>query len=86
VIFADWLRGYGLLTIIEHGDDYMTLYAFAQSLEKKVGDQVEAGEMIAAVGKSDGRSQAGLYFGIRRKGKPVNPVDWCKKLSNGRIS
>jgi septal ring factor EnvC (AmiA/AmiB activator) len=86
VIFADWLRGYGLLTIIEHGDDYMTLYAFAQSLEKKVGDQVEVGEMIAAVGKSDGRSQAGLYFGIRRKGKPVNPVDWCKKLSNGRIS
>lgn len=86
VIFSDWLRGYGLLTIVDHGGGYMTLYAFARSLEKNVGDQVGVGEIIASVGKSDGRNQAGLYFGIRKLGKPVNPVIWCKKVKGGRVS
>jgi murein hydrolase activator len=79
VVFADWLRGYGLLIIIDHGQEYMTLYAFNQSLYKKAGDSVSAGTIIAAVGKSGGRDEAGLYFGIRHKGKPVNPALWCRK-------
>jgi murein hydrolase activator len=79
VVYAEWLRGYGLLTIIDHGQGYMTLYAFNQSLYKKMGDSVEAGDVIASVGQSGGRSQAGLYFGIRNKGTPVDPLEWCRK-------
>jgi len=79
VVYADWLKDYGLLLIVEHGNDYMTLYAFNQSLYKKVGDKVEAGEVIATVGQSGGRSQPGLYFGIRKKGKPVDPIEWCRR-------
>jgi len=78
VVFANWLRGYGLLTIVDHGEGYMTLYAFNQSLYKKVGDSVKAGMAIAAVGKSDGRDEAGLYFGIRHEGKAINPALWCR--------
>jgi murein hydrolase activator len=86
VVYADWLRGYGLLTIIDHGDGYMTLYAFNQSLHKGVGDWVEAGDVIAAVGASDGRTRAGLYFEIRNKGKPVNPERWCRRKNRGKHS
>ncbi len=78
VVFANWLRGYGLLMIIDHGQGYMTLYAFNQSLYKQAGDRVKTGEVIAAVGKSDGREEAGLYFGIRNKGKAVDPMKWCQ--------
>lgn len=78
VVFANWLRGYGLLTIVDHGEGYMTLYAFNQSLYKKVGDSVKAGMAIAAVGKSDGRDEVGLYFGIRHEGKAINPALWCR--------
>jgi septal ring factor EnvC (AmiA/AmiB activator) len=85
VIYADWLRGYGLLVIINHGSGYMSLYAFNQSLNKKVGDKVTAGAVIASVGKSGGRSQAGLYFGIRYQGKSIDPVPWCKKIRNGYV-
>lgn len=84
VVFADWLRGYGLLTIIDHGNGYMTLYAFNQSLYKTVGDRVAPGEVIASVGKSGGRSKAGLYFGIRKNGKPVDPVRWCRNTDPDR--
>lgn len=79
VVYAEWLRGYGLLTIIDHGQGYMTLYAFNQSLYKRTGDFVEAGDIIASVGQSGGRSQAGLYFGIRRLGVPIDPVEWCRR-------
>ena len=85
VVYADWLRGYGLLTIIDHGKGYMTLYAFNQSLYKTVGDWVEAGTIIASVGQSGGQVDAGLYFGIRKKGKPVNPVKWCRKIRHGKV-
>ncbi|MCD2449029.1 peptidoglycan DD-metalloendopeptidase family protein [Methylicorpusculum oleiharenae] len=85
VVFADWLRGYGLLIIIDHNDGYMTLYAFNQSLYKSVGDQVKAGEVIAAVGKSGGRDQPGLYFGVREQGKPVDPLLWCKQPEPGDV-
>lgn len=79
VVYAEWLRGYGLLIIIDHGQGYMTLYAFNQSLYKRMGDSVEAGDVIASVGQSGGRSQAGLYFGLRKKGVPVDPLEWCRK-------
>lgn len=84
VVYADWLRGYGLLTIIKHDKGYMTLYAFNQSLYKAKGDWVEAGTVISTVGLSGGRSKAGLYFGVRKKGKPVNPVKWCRKIRHGK--
>jgi len=79
VAYADWLRAYGLLMIIDHGKGYMTLYAFNQSLYKQAGDSVEAGDVIASVGESGGRSQPGLYFGIRKKGMPIDPLEWCRK-------
>lgn len=85
VIYADWLRGYGLLTIIDHGKGYMTLYAFNQSIYREVGEWVDAGDVIATVGKSGGRGQDGLYFGIRKKGKAVDPVKWCRKVRKGRV-
>jgi septal ring factor EnvC (AmiA/AmiB activator) len=79
VVYAEWLRGYGLLMIIDHGKGYMTLYAFNQSLYKQVGEWVEADDIIASVGQSSGRSQSGLYFDIGKKGKPVAPLEWCRK-------
>lgn len=78
VAFSDWLRGFGLLTIIDHGDGYMSLYGGNQSLYKEVGDWVGTGEVIASVGNSGGRQQAGLYFEIRHNGKPSNPLKWCQ--------
>jgi murein hydrolase activator len=79
VVYAEWMRSYGLLMIIDHGQGYMTLYAFNQSLYKQVGDSVAAGDVIASVGQSGGRSQSGLYFGIRNKGVPIDPLEWCRK-------
>lgn len=77
VIFADYLRGHGLLIILDHGGGYMSLYAHNQSLTKTVGSRVEAGEVIARVGSSGGQQEAGLYFEIRRNGQPTNPSRWC---------
>lgn len=77
VAFADWLRGFGLMMIIEHGDGYMSLYGHSESMFKDVGDWVEAGELIAKVGDSGGREMSGLYFEIRHRGTPVDPVRWC---------
>lgn len=78
VIFSDWLKGYGLLTVIDHGNGYMSLYAHNQALLKSVGDRVETGEPIALIGQSGGQEQAGLYFEIRHQGKAVNPRLWCR--------
>jgi len=77
VAFADWLQGYGFITIIDHNDGYMSLYGYSQELYKQVGDWVEAGEVIASVGDSGGQLRPGLYFEIRKQGKPVNPKKWC---------
>ncbi len=79
IAYSDWLRGYGLIIIIDHGDGYMSLYAHNQALLKEVGDWVENNEIIATVGSSGGLKQAGLYFEIRHNGKPDNPSRWCKK-------
>jgi len=81
VVFADWLRGFGLLLIIDHGDQYMTLYGNNESLLKQVDDEVEAGDLIAQSGENDVRQQAGLYFEIRYKGSPTNPMKWLRKQS-----
>lgn len=78
VAYADWLRGFGLLVIIDHGDGYMSLYAHNQSLYKSVGEWVSRGEVIATVGNSGGRATPGLYFEIRHNGKPTNPLKWLR--------
>jgi septal ring factor EnvC (AmiA/AmiB activator) len=78
ILFSDWLKGYGLLIVIDHGNGYMSLYAHNQALLKSVGDRVETGEPIALVGQSGGQDQAGLYFEIRHQGKAVNPKLWCR--------
>jgi septal ring factor EnvC (AmiA/AmiB activator) len=79
VVFSEWFRSYGLMMIIDHGQGYLTLYGFNQSLYKQVGEFVAAGEVIASVGQSGGRSKTGLYFGIRNKGVPVDPLEWCRR-------
>ena len=79
VVFADWFKNLGLLLIIEHGDGFMSLYGHNQSLNKKQGDWVLPGEPVALVGDSGGQTQTGLYFEIRHRGKPLNPVKWCRK-------
>ena len=85
VAFADWLRGFGLLLIIDHGDGYMTLYGHNQSLFKETGEWVEPGEVVALVGNSGGQSNSGVYFGIRYNGKPVNPRKWCQRSRGNRV-
>lgn len=78
VVFADWLRGFGLLLILDHGDGYMTLYGHNQSLHKGVGEWVEAGETVASLGNTGDMAQPGLYFEIRQNGEPRDPLIWCK--------
>ncbi len=78
ILFADWLKGYGLVTVVDHGKGYMSLYGHNQTLLKNVGDKVESGEPIALVGQSGGQSQSGLYFEIRYRGQAVNPALYCK--------
>ena len=78
VLFADWLNGYGLVIVIDHGNGYMSLYGQNQVLLKNVGDRVETGEPIALVGQSGGQSNSGLYFEIRYQGKALNPKIWCR--------
>ena len=78
VAFADWLRGFGMLAIIDHGDATMSLYGHADTLYKNVGDLVESGEPIASVGQSGGQSDVGVYFEIRRNGQPVDPKTWLR--------
>ena len=79
VAFADWLRGFGLLAIVDHGDDRVSLYGAADSLYVRLGDWVERGEPIASVGQSGGHSEVGLYFEIRESGKPTDPLAWLAR-------
>ncbi len=76
VAFADWLRGFGLLLIIDHGNGYMSLYGHNRGLLKQPGDRVESGETIAIVGNSGGGQRAGLYLELRKDGQPLNPAPW----------
>ncbi|MBF0471271.1 MAG: peptidoglycan DD-metalloendopeptidase family protein [Gammaproteobacteria bacterium] len=78
ILYADWLRGYGLMVIIDHGSGYMSLYGHNQLLYKEVGDEVEEGEVVAAIGRSGGFDRDALYFELRKEGKPVNPSPWIR--------
>jgi len=78
VAFADWLRGFGLLLIIDHGHGYMSLYGHNQSLLKQVGDWVEAGDTVALTGDSGGVAHSGVYFELRADGHTINPSHWCR--------
>ena len=79
VVFANWLRGFGLMTIIDHGDGYMSLYGNNSSLLAGAGDWVKAGETIAITGQSGGNERSGVYFEIRYRGKPQNPQKWLAR-------
>jgi septal ring factor EnvC (AmiA/AmiB activator) len=77
VVFADWLRGAGLLVILDHGNGFLSLYGHNQSLLKDAGDIVKAGEAISTVGNSGGQETPALYFAIRQQGRPSDPAQWC---------
>ncbi len=78
VAFADWLRGFGNLLIIDHGDGYLSLYSNNESLYKQPGDPVRAGDVVASVGSTGGQNEPGLYFELRRQGKPFDPLTWVR--------
>jgi len=78
VVFADWLRGAGLLVILDHGNGYLSLYGHNQSLLRDAGEIVKAGDPIATVGNSGGQEAAALYFAIRQQGRPSDPALWCR--------
>ena len=79
IIYADWLRGQGLLMVIDHGEGWLTLYAQNHSLLRGVGDRVSAGDIIAKAGASGGSETSGLYFEIRHRGEPVDPGEWIRR-------
>ena len=79
IVFSDWLSGLGLLVIVDHGEGYMTLYGYNETLLKATGDWVAPGDVIATVGDSGGQAQAGLYFEIRQGKTPVNPRSWITR-------
>lgn len=83
VAFADWLAGMGLLVIVDHGEGYMTLYGYNETILKKAGDWVAPGDVIATVGDSGGQSEAGLYFELRSGTQPINPRRWITRRPGG---
>ena len=78
VVFSEWLRGFGNLIIVDHGEGYMSLYSNNESLYKQVGERVQPGDAIATVGNSGGQTDTGLYFEMRHQSRPVNPLLWVK--------
>jgi len=76
VVFADWLRGFGNLLIVDHGKGYMSLYGNNETLYKQVGDELRGGDTIATVGNSGGNEDSGLYFELRLESKPLDPLKW----------
>lgn len=85
VAFAEWLRGFGLLLILDHGDGYMSLYGHNDSLLKETGEWVEAGEPVSVTGASGGTTEVGLYFAIRHRGQALDPAAWCRKVQRNRV-
>lgn len=79
VVFADWLRGFGLLTIVDHGNSFMTLYGQAEILTRAVGDSVAPGDVLGRVGRSGGSREAGVYFEIRERGQARDPSNWLTR-------
>ena len=82
VVFADWLRGFGLLLIVNHGEGYMSLYGHNQAINRETGDWVLAGETIATVGDTGGQNKTGVYFEIRIDGTPSDPQRWCQSRAD----
>lgn len=78
VVFAEWMRGFGNLMILDHGSNYMSLYGYNETIYKRVGDRVKSGDTIATVGNSGGNRESGLYFELRYQGKPFDPLTWVK--------
>jgi septal ring factor EnvC (AmiA/AmiB activator) len=76
IVFADWLRGFGNLLILDHGDGFMSLYGNNEALLGSLGDSVRGGEAVATVGASGGNTATGLYFELRHQGKPFDPLGW----------
>jgi septal ring factor EnvC (AmiA/AmiB activator) len=79
VVFADWLRGFGNLIILDHGGGYMSLYGYNEGLLKSVGDGVKGGDAVAQTGASGGAEESGLYFELRHDGKPFDPLRWVAR-------
>ncbi|MBQ0755880.1 MAG: peptidoglycan DD-metalloendopeptidase family protein [Amphritea sp.] len=79
VVFSDWLRGYGLLTIVDHGGGYMSLYGHNESLLREVGEWVSGGDQLATIGSSGGSTKPGLYFALRYKGNSTDPLKWLAR-------
>ncbi len=77
VVFADWMRGFGNLMIVDHGSSYLSIYGNNDALLKQVGDSVRGGDTIASVGNSGGNPESGLYFELRHQGKPLDPLKWA---------
>ena len=78
VVFAEWLRGFGNLIIVDHGGQYMSIYGNNQALLKRAGDAVKAGDSIASAGNSGGNEESGLYFELRHQGRAFDPSGWVK--------
>ena len=78
VAYAEWLRGFGLLLILDHGDGFMSLYSHNQLLFKQLGEWVGIGEPVARVGNTGGQPRNGLYFEVRHNGRPNDPLIWCR--------
>ena len=78
VVFADWMRGFGNLMIVDHGGSYLSIYGNNDALLKQVGDSLRGGETIASVGNSGGNPESGLYFELRQNGQPIDPLKWVK--------
>jgi septal ring factor EnvC (AmiA/AmiB activator) len=78
VVHSGWMRGFGNLIIIDHGGDYLSIYANNQTLLKRLGDAVRAGEPIASAGNTGGNEESGLYFELRHLGKAFDPASWVK--------
>ena len=79
VVFADWLRGFGNLLIVDHGGGYMSLYGNNESLLKQVGEKTLSGETVASVGSTGGALESGVYFELRHEGKPFDPMKWVAR-------
>lgn len=79
VVFSDWLRGFGNLLILDHGNDYLSVYGNNDALLREVGDKVDGGATLASVGASGNQGESGLYFEIRHQGRPVDPLRWVRR-------
>ena len=76
VVYADWMRGFGNLMIVDHGSSYLTIYGNNDALLRQVGDSVRGGDVVASVGNSGGNPETGLYFELRHQGQPLDPLKW----------